>query len=799
MSVLENVSADQDRVLDLLDNNYNVTVKANPGSGKTRLILQIASAFPEKNLLVLSFNNELVRSTKLKLEEFETSRAGWTSVQTYHGLMGTLASRTVSDDILFGEMLRTVDFAELRTSWPHRDFDLLVIDEAQDLKERFVLLILMLVAVIATKPTQLVFLYDERQTLYSFYPINNADARYAALAPRIYGPYLERCDWEHVVLPVSYRLSPQSVALLNALVPGCNMVSSTVQPVLHNYITLYLADVYRDSASIVLDIIHREAGIAKHYGSILILVNSIHSPHSPARAVVDTLVSNGIPVHIPRGSNRVATSINNTQAIGDVRKNKVCVMTDCGSKGQEFSCVIKISETWLLEEQFMTNARIVALSRQRDRLYIIQHARHTTQQQIDDLLSQPTITQQTLRVIVKRQVPTEVPEKKTTTIVDTPTFVSCETLFAFLDVEYIEALMQEIDVEVIGAEQFIASTSEESDDVPERFVDVDDTMQYIAANVIEHKESNVYLDVLHITNKALLIALEYYLSRRTPKHILTIHERTRCNDTSMQYKIMASKLEGPLYEMHDLYNDDKDLFFNNIQSAPPLFAALALVSDAFSNYRDLLYQLDDFAFANTDDFKFRLGNLRMIVESLVQSHSTITGRPVKLKWDTQCSGHFYFQESPLELLCTIPLCSDDYSLIVLFSHDGEITNEERLQAVAATMAVNNTLTQDDMFPNVFVISVVSLAVEKLSLCDNVAQPVVTSTIVSAYDQTNKIATRHTPCSFLEDSFTYKFWNDAQENITKKRKSDDDFVADIHKKFKHYYSTQIETNSTEDLQ
>ena len=802
--ILESVSEHQAHVLDLIEYGNNVTVRANPGSGKTHLILQIASAFPERNMLVLSFNTALVGETEMKIDMIREQRSGWTHAHTYHGLLGTLVNETVYDEMIFGKLLNSTNFNDVGKAWKYRDVELLVIDEAQDLKERFVLLILIVLAAIATKKSTLrvVLLFDDKQTLYSFYPINKADTRFAMLASAIYGPFLDppNSEFANVVLPVSYRLAPQTTTFLNALLPTRNLVSGHTREEPHNYVTLFLADVYRDAAAIVLDVVRREAGMQNNYGDILVLVNSLRSKRSPARAVVDMLVASGIPVHVLRG-----TKNNNNedfdQPAADIRKNKVNFLTDCGAKGLQFRTVIKINEAELLEQQYITNPRFVALSRHSKRLYIIQNARYTTQLQIDQLLSHPQITQRVLRVIVKRQVPMELPVKKhrlTQTQQEKqqdapPCMVSCESLFSFLDVVHMESLMQHLDTEQLGAEQFDARLSDK-DEQPMRFVDPSAVSQYLSENVIQQAQNHTYVDVTRVVNHALLLALEFFFTNKIPACVRDIAKRTQFSD-NIQEQCMRDRLDVPMLAVTTLHDNDRDVFFGRIVQSMQQFAMLAVVSDAYGNYRDLLFQLTDFSFATTDAIKLRLVKLRMIIDVLVSEHEKLLQTSqTRLCWSTNVTGHFVdANNAAVDLMAHIPLCSEDRTLYVFTSTDAEISNDDRLHALAATMTATTQPT--NVCPNIFVLNIVALTVEKIELLSPLEQSIALDYVAPPSSKSNSLVVRHNMCPFLSEAISYKFWNDnaggddSNDDTTLKRPrndtqaDDDEFVSNIHKRLK----------------
>jgi len=839
-------SEDQAVVLDKLEAGCHVIVSANPGSGKTKLIEQIVHAFPKKNVLVVSFNTELVQNTKQKMELLQPKRFGWVSVHTYHNLMGTLVGATVCDDIIFGDLLRTCDFKTLGENWKYNDFDFLVIDEAQDLKERFVLLMLLLIYVVTTRKStlQMIFLHDEKQTIYSFYPINKADARYVTLAESIFGPYLVRKDWCSVSLPVSYRLTHQITTFLNALMPALHILSGQPRSEPHNWVTLYIADPYRDSANIILDIVRKEGGNNCNYGKIVILFNSLKSPYTPARSVVDLLVANQIPVYVSRGVKINSGVLQNSEEqnhsmFANIQQNKVRCLTDCSGKGLEFDVVIKVNESELLDAQFVTNSKFVALTRAKKRLYIIQSARHTTEQQLDNLLSHPKITQSILRVIIKRQLakakcplpidPLLPAEKKTDAAdddvvatqtleeskkeliveeedekTDVPIATSCTSMFAFMDVSHVENLLHQFSTTIIESnnecqdteqkdelrpckkqkiedkdedlhskdvqDHIVSSPKIEDDDIaPAEDDDNNHMIDYLQSLIITHDKGKTFFNFCDIANQTLIMALEFAFTRHLPKCIQFIVQRLGSNNDDKSI-CMRTMIEDAKYIVTGLHSDNQESFMENIAQNLQSFAKFATVYDAYHNYRDLLFYVENFDFIQSDGVKMRFETLYYIINNLCQREKKDV-RVNKMLWNYDVVGRFMRDDSPFEITHRIDICFDDFSMLIHFSRDVEITHNDRLCAIAASL-LPLKLHEQNVPMRVYVVNMISLVVERLELTTDATQPLVDD----SFENMAQNLRRRLMCPFLEDATNYKFWQQ-KTNISDTHKQDV-FVRDI---------------------
>ncbi len=112
--------------------------------------------------------------------------------------------------------------------------------------------------------------------------------------------------------------------------------------------------------------------------------------------------------------------------------------------------------------------------------------------------------------------------------------------------------------------------------------------------------------------------------------------------------------------------------------------------------------------------------------------------------------------------------------------------------MAATMATQTTI--QPCLTNMFVISMVTLVVERIELASSSKQPLLLN-VEYATSHHNAIA-RYAPCEFLVEALSYKFWSsteneesdtDVRETSAKRARNDPDydenddhaFVASIH--------------------
>ena len=76
-------------------NLYNIIVDSVPGSGKTTTNIFIAKAYPDKKILLLTFNRKLSDETKNKLDKENITNM---EAYTYHGFCSRNFSENCSTD-----------------------------------------------------------------------------------------------------------------------------------------------------------------------------------------------------------------------------------------------------------------------------------------------------------------------------------------------------------------------------------------------------------------------------------------------------------------------------------------------------------------------------------------------------------------------------------------------------------------------------------------------------------------------------------------------------------------------------
>lgn len=122
-------SEEQKKIIEAIKNN-NVIVDSVAGSGKTTTNIFIAKEYPDKNILLLTFNRKLSDETKDRKYKENVKNL---DIYTYHGFC-CRNYRETQDDKGICESLNDECKNKL-------EYDIIIIDEAQDINELYYKLI----------------------------------------------------------------------------------------------------------------------------------------------------------------------------------------------------------------------------------------------------------------------------------------------------------------------------------------------------------------------------------------------------------------------------------------------------------------------------------------------------------------------------------------------------------------------------------------------------------------------------------------------------------------------------------
>jgi hypothetical protein len=284
-------SSEQQRILDHVAQGHHVMVNAVAGSGKSTTILSIAEAFPDKQVLQITYNSMLRHEMKEKVVKMGLKNL---FVHTFH----SLAVKFYLDSAYTDTELRHILLhnMELRDSLS-QPLDMLVLDEAQDMSLlyfQFIWRFLENLRVLGKAPRTLLVLGDHQQCLYQF---KGADPRFLTMAPTLWvrHPCFKHTSMVSCTLQTSYRITTPMAQFVNRAMLGENRMVAprTGEPV------VYIRNNRYNIEKTVIYLIQQLLLEGNKPSDIFILAGSVKGVNSHIRKMENLLCQSGIPCHIP--------------------------------------------------------------------------------------------------------------------------------------------------------------------------------------------------------------------------------------------------------------------------------------------------------------------------------------------------------------------------------------------------------------------------------------------------------------------------------------------------------------------
>ena len=282
------LSDEQEHILQEIKNGKNVMVDAVAGTGKTTLILAVAKALPDTQIMQMTYNSSLRLDVKTKIQASELKNI---KVHTFHSLAVRYYEPTAFTDTELRRILLKNTPPIPMTELPK--IDVLVLDECQDMTFLYFQFMVKFVRDINTH-VQLLVLGDYMQGLYEF---KGADVRFLTMADEIWQkfPLLKTPEFEKCTMRMSFRITNQICSFVNDVMLGEPRMSACRDDQSVVYI--------RNSTDNIQKIVSAEINKLFDKGikpsEIFILGSSVKGINSNIRKLENKLVENGIPCHVP--------------------------------------------------------------------------------------------------------------------------------------------------------------------------------------------------------------------------------------------------------------------------------------------------------------------------------------------------------------------------------------------------------------------------------------------------------------------------------------------------------------------
>jgi hypothetical protein len=286
---LPEISLEQNNVIQQLLLNKNVVVDSVAGSGKTTCNLHIAKHFNRINILLLTYNARLKSETREKVKRMELDNI---EVHSYHSFCVKYYNRYCYNDTVINQIIKNE-----QNPLENFNFDLIVLDESQDITRLYYELICKLCKDNKNNNLKLCIFGDKKQSIYDF---NDADQRYIEYASELFN--FNCCDWERCNLSVSFRITDKVAAFVNnCLLKQNRIIANKTSIHKPRYI---ICDCFGDT----LGMFSRTFDEIKYYfdmgyspSDIFILAPSVKSQKTPVR-ILENKIKRELPnvmVYVP--------------------------------------------------------------------------------------------------------------------------------------------------------------------------------------------------------------------------------------------------------------------------------------------------------------------------------------------------------------------------------------------------------------------------------------------------------------------------------------------------------------------
>lgn len=277
---------EQQHIYELLLENYNVIVEAVAGTGKTTTVLGCASKQPDKKILQVTYNKALRKDVQDNAVAHDIHNI---QIHTFHSLAKKYYLRSGYTD---KEIRKALQCNEAPMK-PIQGFDMLVIDEVQDMTPLYYQLMVKFITDYG-KPIQMLILGDKKQSLYDF---KGSDERFLTKAASIWAPlpFLTK-SFQRAEMHISYRITKPMAGFVNKTLLG----EERMEAVREGKPVDYICHSSYNINNIIQYEIKNALDTGYSPGDIFILAASIKGKNKAVSEIENLLVNEmNVPCYIP--------------------------------------------------------------------------------------------------------------------------------------------------------------------------------------------------------------------------------------------------------------------------------------------------------------------------------------------------------------------------------------------------------------------------------------------------------------------------------------------------------------------
>lgn len=309
---LPNPSEEQKIIIKNLK-DHNIVVDAVAGAGKTTVSLLLASEYPDKNILLLTYNKKLKEETREKIIKYNIKNM---EIHSYHSFSVKYYFRESFTDKGIKEFLKK--HIEPKSKF---NYDIIIIDEAQDISNLYYQLICKIYDDNVNKKARLCILGDKFQSIYAF---NDADPRFIMLANEIFN--FNKDPWLSTTLSTSFRITNSIALFINKCLLNSDRLKANKNG---DKIRYLICDAFDKNP---YDEVMHYLNNGYKNDDIFILAPSVKSEQSPIRQLANKLSTKGIKIYVPNSDEEKIDE--------DILRGKICFSSFHQVKGLERKVVI---------------------------------------------------------------------------------------------------------------------------------------------------------------------------------------------------------------------------------------------------------------------------------------------------------------------------------------------------------------------------------------------------------------------------------------------------------------------------
>lgn len=283
---MNNPSEEQRIIINNIEKGVNVHVQAVAGSGKSTSVFSISKALPDKNILLLTYNSSLRLETKERAQILNLTNM---EVHTFHSLGVNYYTENAHTDTGLRQSL----LYKYVPRKPIKPFDILVIDENQDLTQLYYMFVVKFLLDYGQK-IQIICLGDERQCIYDF---KGADSRFLSMCDKLWESFihLRNPNFVKCHLKTSYRITDQMGKFVNECLYGDEIMKTCRS----GENVVYIRNSRQNTESFIIFSIKRLLECGVKPDEIFILSASVKGVNSHVRKLENCLVEENIPCFVP--------------------------------------------------------------------------------------------------------------------------------------------------------------------------------------------------------------------------------------------------------------------------------------------------------------------------------------------------------------------------------------------------------------------------------------------------------------------------------------------------------------------